>query len=283
VHSSAGSGLRSKDFPDSAVDEALAAHRSNVDAGGPALLKCDHRARVSAVRAGGRDAVVKEVVKGGPRKWLADRFRGSPARRAWVGGHGLRIRGIGAALPLAFVERKILGFPVASAAILQDLRPGRSAAELESEEGPTATALSDRLLDLAAALHRHGIIHGDFQALHIYCVEGDSGPETALIDLEGVRFRRQLSEAQRIEALAELNASLPDALIPLGDRLRGFERYAARLPRALCGPAALQDGEACGAGRDRAAEPGAPPPLARRRLQDRSLSRRRATSLTQDS
>ncbi len=70
-------------------------------------------------------------------------------------------------------------------------------------------------------------------------MQGDSGPETALIDLEGVRFPGRLSEEQRIEALAELNASLPDALIPLYERLRGFERYVAQLPFAMGRAAAL--------------------------------------------
>jgi len=231
VRSAAGRGLRLRDFPDAAIDEALAAHRAAIAAGGPALLKCDHRSRVSAVRAGGRDLVVKEVIKGGPRKWVADLFRGSPARRAWRGGHGLLVRGIGAALPLAFVERRALGLPVASFAILEDLRPGRPVQELRPDgDAPTAAELVNRLCDLAASLHRHGVIHGDFQALHVYGCEGASGWEMALIDLEGVRFPGRLREGQRIEALAELNASLPDDLISLDERLRGFERYAARLP-----------------------------------------------------
>jgi len=50
-----------------------------------------------------------------------------------------------------------------------------------------------------------------------------------LIDLEGVRFPVRLRAARRLHALAELNASLPDAY-PAQLRRRAFRRYAAALP-----------------------------------------------------
>jgi hypothetical protein len=46
-----------------------------------------------------------------------------------------------------------------------------------------------------------------------------------------VRFPRRLAETRRIRALAELNASLPDA-VPAAARRRAFDRYAARHPFA---------------------------------------------------
>ncbi len=49
--------------------------------------------------------------------------------------------------------------------------------------------------------------------------------EPALVDLEGVRFPGELSGRQRLRALAELNASLPDAL-PAELRCAAFRRYA---------------------------------------------------------
>ncbi|MFP8874792.1 MAG: lipopolysaccharide kinase InaA family protein, partial [Myxococcota bacterium] len=107
-------GLRLSSFPEPAVRASLSAHREVLSRGGSDVLKQDHRARVTRVRLDEGAVVVKEVTKMGLRRWLADRLRGSPARRAWIGGHGLQIRGIRAATPLAFVEKTRMGIPVKS-------------------------------------------------------------------------------------------------------------------------------------------------------------------------
>jgi hypothetical protein len=53
-----------------------------------------------------------------------------------------------------------------------------------------------------------------------------------------VRFRRRLTDAQRIRALAQLNASLPDAF-PARERRDAFARYARALPFATGARGAL--------------------------------------------
>jgi hypothetical protein len=250
-------GLRLATFPEATVGEALAASRRAlaVDeralAAGPGdpvsprpasegeILKLDHRARITATRAGGRNVVVKEVVKSGLGRRLADLFRGSPARRAWRGGHGLRIRGIRAATPLAFVETRRAGIPVASTVILEDLRPARPASQFDPEAmGPESVL--DEGCRLALLLHHRKVVHGDLQALHIYLERHGEGLRSALIDLEGVRFPQRLSDRQRIQALAELNASLADEWIPPADRCRAFERYARALPFRMGSRRALE-------------------------------------------
>jgi len=219
-------GMRVETISSKTLHEAIRLHRECVANGGPDLLKHDHRSQVSGVTVGGMRFVVKEVVKGTRRKWLADAFRGSPARRAWVGGHGLRIRGIGAPAPYAFVEERWHGIPVASLIVLEDLRPALPVHEIP-ESKLDATTLADLLLRLLLRLHRTGVIHGDLQSLHILM---HSDQEISLIDLEGVRFRRRLSDEQRIQALAELNASISDQ--QLAGKIRGeaVRRYLRELP-----------------------------------------------------
>ena len=57
-----------------------------------------------------------------------------------------------------------------------------------------------------------------------------------LSDLEAVRFRTFLTDAERIEDLAQLNASIADALASADDRRAAFDRYAEALPfRASAG------------------------------------------------
>jgi len=228
------SGLRLREIPTEVIEQALTIHQA-VQAGEGAscregeILKRDHRSRVTSARVEGRSLVIKEVVKRGRRRLLADSLRGSPARRAWVGGHGLLARGILAATPLAFVETRRLGVPLASTLILEDIRPARPADELD-DATRLDHDLAEALRRLAVSLHRRGVIHGDFQAPHIYLCERAGRLESALIDLEGVRFQRRLSDTQRIQSLAELNASLPDDLMSPAERRRAFERYAQVLP-----------------------------------------------------
>lgn len=214
--------------PPEAVDEALRGHALALAGGDRRVLKDDRRSRVTALEVDRRRVVVKEAPPRGAGRALADALRGSAGQRAWVGGHGLRARGIGAALPLAFLERRAWGVPVASLVVLEDLHPAEPADDLT---GPDPDELLDALAGLACLLHRRRVDHGDLKASHVFVRAGPAGLEARILDLEGVRFRRRLSDARRIQALAELNASLPDRL-PAAARRAAFARYAAALPFA---------------------------------------------------
>lgn len=223
------SGLRVASFSERSARDAVDAHLHQVETHGPCLIKHDHRSRVSAVQVEGRRVVVKEVVKAGTRRMLADWFRGSAGRRAWVGGHGLLIRGISVATPLAYLEERRGGVSRASLVILEDLSEARCIADLKSTD-PEAEFLPRQLLSLLIRLHRSGSLHGDLQSIHLYLVSRDEKPELSLIDLEGIRFSDRLSDRQRIQMLAELNASLDDDLISPAKRAEMFSDYRRVLP-----------------------------------------------------
>ena len=131
------------------VDEATIALALEADR--RVILKSDARSRVSAVEAGGRRLVVKEYPERGLLRRIADRFRGSAARRVWRGGHGLLARGIGTAQPLAFVERSRLGMPAGSLVVVEDLRPLRAADDC-GEDVASPTALAEALTELLLRL-----------------------------------------------------------------------------------------------------------------------------------
>lgn len=222
-------GMRLAEFSEAALHAAVAAHRHQVEVRGSSLIKCDHRSQVSAVDALGRRVVVKEVVNSSARRRLADVFRGSPGRRAWVGGHGLQIRGVGVARPLAYLEQRRWGVPCCSLVVLDDLSWARCVADLKPTD-PETQPLPGQLLGLAIRLHRSGVLHADLQSIHIYLTERDGKTELALIDLEGVRFRKRLHDRQRIQMLSELNATLDDDLIGAGTRAELFKDYLRALP-----------------------------------------------------
>ncbi len=222
-------GLRVADFSQQAVALAVEAHRHQVENRDPALLKSDHRSRVSAVDALGSRVVVKEVVKSTVRKRLADALRGSAGRRAWVGGHGLRIRGIAVATPMAYLERRRMGIPISSLVILEDLSGARCVADVRPED-PEAEALAGQLLRFAIRLHRTGALHADLQSTHIYLAAHRGETKLALIDLEGIRFPARLRDRHRVQMLSELNATLDDDLIGAGPRNQLMNDYLRALP-----------------------------------------------------
>ena len=218
-------GLRLREVDPAWVATVVEAHRG---ASGPALIKDDGRSRVTRVAASGRSAVVKQVRPRGVLRRLADRLRGAPGLRAFRGGHGLEARGIRAARPMAYLVRWRLGLPVESLVVLEDLA-GRVPADRALEAGADPERVLADLADLAVRLHRRGVDHGDLKASHVLLAPPGVPGQPALIDLEGVRFRRRLSERRRRLALAQLNASLPDSFGSAA-RHAAFRRYAARFP-----------------------------------------------------
>jgi hypothetical protein len=216
-------GLREADVDAAVVEAALRGHEGRGDERGRRLLKSDRRSLVTAVRTPGPAVVVKEVRKGGIRRRLADLFRGTPARRAFAAGRRLAALGIGAARPLAYLEQRRLGLPRRSLLVSLDL-----------SEWPTADralasdpSVLERLAELAVSLHREGVRHGDLRAQHVHIAPGGT---PLLIDLEAVRFRRSATDAERIEDLAQLDASIADPLASPRDRREAFLRYARSLP-----------------------------------------------------
>ncbi len=215
-----GRGLRLRRFPAEDLDAALAAHEHALAEGGAAVLKDDARSRMTRVRAGERAVVVKEIPARSPWRALADAVRGSGAWRGWRGGHGLLVRGLGAATPLAILDQARFGVPTRSWLVLEDLAP---ALDLLAHPPERRAALVRRLGPWLDRLHRRGVDHGDLKATHVYVDPHDDGPPR-LIDLEGVHFPARLTPPMRLQALAELNASLPDSWTA-DERLQVLRRY----------------------------------------------------------
>jgi len=219
-------GLRCRDVPTVQIREALRRHREALAAGSKAVLKADARSRITRVEVAGRALVVKEVLPRGALRMLADRLRGSPGRRAWRGGHGLRARGIGAARPLAFGERRGAFWVRSSWVVLERVLPGDDALARAAQ---APEVVLDALLALLQRLHLRNAVHGDLKASHVLF---DASGAPRLVDLENVRFPRHLGQRRRLAALAQLNASLPDS-VPAAERLARFRCYAAHHPFSM--------------------------------------------------
>ncbi|MDJ0867716.1 MAG: lipopolysaccharide kinase InaA family protein, partial [Myxococcota bacterium] len=234
-------GLRLRELPEATLRAVLAEHRQCLAApDDPRRLERDARSSITAHAANDWHVVVKATPWRGLPRALGDALRGSAGRRAWRGGHGLLARGVGAARPLAFAERRRLGLPVCSWVLLEDQRPAPEAAFAVTRGEVTPDELLDVLLRLLLALHRAGIEHGDLKGTHVLLQRRATRLEPTLIDLEGVRFPGRLEDRQRLRALAQLNASLPDD-VPDAARRRAFERYARALPFRMPRERALRE------------------------------------------
>ena len=210
---------------------ALERHRACL-AGGPGrVLKAGARTRVTAiVLSDGTERVVKEYRAGGFARRLEDWLRPASALREWRAAQRLEGRGVAAPAALALVLPAPLS--AGSAFVLLEAIAGAEPVNryvLRRCVGAAARArrlrLADAVADHLRSLHERGIEHRDLKGSNLLVRERGAGFELFLVDLAEVRFSRHVGEAHRLEALAQLNASMPLAVRPT-ERLRFMARYA---------------------------------------------------------
>jgi tRNA A-37 threonylcarbamoyl transferase component Bud32 len=151
--------------------------------------------------------------------WILKRHGSSrAARRAWINGRGLEVRGIPAARALAWAGPWL---------VMEDAGPTVTDwvdKELARAADSERTELADALADLLAELHRRGVYHADLKANNFAWAPGTP---PRLLDYGRVRFGRGVSTRRRLKNLAQLNAALPDS-VPPALRERAFRRYVER-------------------------------------------------------
>lgn len=143
-------GLRWRDTPEAAIHAAIA--EAPATAGTRRLARTD----------GGLE--VRTWAEPGWLGAFGAALHGSPARRAWRGGHGLRARHIEAVVPLAFVEWRRFGLPFRSALVTEAVEP-----RLVLADAAPLPGLAQALTALLCALHGRGACHDrlDARALDI--------------------------------------------------------------------------------------------------------------------
>ena len=131
-------------------------------------------------------------------------------------------------------ESRRRGLPTASWLVLEHVgtldldahRPGTPA-----EAFTLARAVGAWLADL----HALGWHHTDLKASNLRLLPPADGASPArlwLVDLEDLEGPVRIDDEARLAALAQLNASIPDAHLPPQARLAALECYVARLPFA---------------------------------------------------
>ncbi len=151
--------------------------------------------------------------------WVVKRHRSTrEARRAWIGGHGLEMRGIPTGRAVGWAGRWL---------VMHDAGPtliDRVEHDLSDVPDAQRRELAEALGDLLARLHRRGIYHADLKANNVAWTPG-TGPR--LIDYGRVSFGRGVARRRRVKNLAQLNAALPDS-VDGALRERALDTYLAR-------------------------------------------------------
>lgn len=198
------------------------------------------RTRVFEVGDGERRLIVKRSDAGTTRRALADRLRGSAASRGFRAGQRFMLLGAPVARPLAFLEDSRFGLPVRSWLVLE--RVGSEDLDAVAPETPAvARQLAVDLGGWLAELHAWGLGHRDLKAGNLRISRESGDNRIHLIDLEDLVGPGRLREDDRIEALAQLNASLDDAHFDVGTRLAALASYLERLPLGAAPEAAAAE------------------------------------------
>ena len=178
------------------------------------------------------DVCVKHYQYRGIRYVLKSLFAKTRARKSWIAGNALLVRGISTPLPQALVERKIGPFVVESFLITQWLSGARELndyithLEQKSLSPAVKHAFITSLAETVRSLHERGVYHADLKSTNILVQEQtDSAWCFSFIDLDRVACKDALSFYERANNLAQINASVA-RLVTVKERLKFFSIYA---------------------------------------------------------
>jgi hypothetical protein len=153
------------------------------------------------------------------RHRLASIFTPSGGIKSLRGAAILIRNGIATAKPIAAVEERIWGAVTRSFFLSEEIQGGVTVDSLWRETlsfQPTQEGVRCRraflttLGSLFYALHSHGVYHNDLKDANILAAASTDSQRVALflLDLEGVRQYRAVSESRRIKNLVQLNRTL---------------------------------------------------------------------------
>jgi len=171
------------------------------------------------------DVYIKRPRRKKAIRWVLDAFRASRPLRAFRLGHALLTRHIHNALPLAALEKRrgplLLDSILITEAVADGMHLNRFLARhLGAGNGDDLAAPARRRLArdvlwllgrLVRRLHAEGFAHRDLKASNLLVVwprAAQAAPEIIMIDLDGLRRVRHVSQRLQFRGLMRLNVSL---------------------------------------------------------------------------
>ena len=216
---------RRRDFPLDQVQAALRKHQEMVREKPFALAKHSPEVAVSIIDVEQKRIGVKQFRPSQRLDRWKERVRRSKGLKAWIGGNGLKARGIPSVKPLALVERKDWAGWHESCLLMETFEGGQ---ELDRYLFSGFKDLKEKrrfVLEFArwfSHLHPKGVFHKDMKACNILVLKNEGSWNFFLLDLEDVRFDQPMTEEKFLKNLLQLNSSTPRSMTR-ADRLRFFK------------------------------------------------------------
>jgi len=136
-------------------------------------------------------------------------FRRSRPSRNWQMGWNLLKEGIATALPVAVLEKRILGVRVGAIIITRSLFPGKNLEHFMCEDASglepgVQRQLSKELADLVGRLHKRGFFHRDLKGVNIFVqLAGQRYVRLYLVDLDGC-YHNGRGYSKKVKSLGRL-------------------------------------------------------------------------------
>jgi tRNA A-37 threonylcarbamoyl transferase component Bud32 len=201
----------------STVLEVAGRHRALRERGGQEVLKQDRRTVLTVFDVSGTRVCVKEYRYPVLLSRLKDRLRGIKAKKGWVTGNGLTVRGIDAIRPVALLQRSTWGLPAEALLIMTSppdyVELDRYVIATFGNEAHVQNARLERFVravaKFLAVLYQRRIYHGDLKTCNVMVRDCEDQWNFGLIDMDDVRLDKELTHRDVVCELVQLNTSTP--------------------------------------------------------------------------
>jgi len=201
------------------------------------LIKNDRRSAISLFNYMKTRICVKEYRYQGGLGRIKDCFRRSKARRGWLMGNGLVVRGIGGIVPQALLERRRRGFPQDAFLIMETpsgyVELDRYMVETfgaSPHKGAKKSAFLAALAGFLTELYLLKIAHGDLKTCNIMVREEHDGWKFGLVDMDDIRLDKNIRTRRFVKELIQLHTSTP-LFMGMDDRITFLSRYLRLIGR----------------------------------------------------
>ncbi|MBM4307573.1 MAG: hypothetical protein FJ123_12665 [Deltaproteobacteria bacterium] len=221
-----------KDFPFDRLERVIGRHLDLLKENPSGLLKQSPEIIVSLIEDGGDRICVKQFCYPKLIDRLKEAFRLSKGLKAWIGGNGLRARGISTVQPLGFIEKNDL-FGPAESFFVMEAPQGSQELDRYLFKGIDTFEEKRRFIKACANwlfhLHEKNLYHQDMKACNILVLREGQMWDFSLLDLEDLQLNSKVDEKRLFKNLLQLNTSIP-SLVTRADRLRFFRAYVVQHP-----------------------------------------------------
>ncbi|MBS3921102.1 MAG: hypothetical protein KG012_19695 [Deltaproteobacteria bacterium] len=216
-----------KGFPFDRLKKVVERHLAMVEENPSLLVKQSPEVIVSIFDDEDDRICVKQFCY--PHWWnrFREHFRRPKGLKAWLGGNGLRVRGISSIKPLALMERKSWFNFVEGFLVMDASEPGE---EMDRYLCKGFSGFEEKRVFIKSfarwlsQLHQKGIYHQDMKTCNILVSKNGQVWDFKLLDLEDVRLNEKVNDKKLFRNLLQLNTSIPN-LVTRTDRLRFYKEY----------------------------------------------------------